>query len=141
LIAVAVVVLAIMLLDFLIVTDEELVAATMHQLAADLQRDDVHAVVAHISVNSPKLRDEARKQMARVEIDKATVKRNLRILVSKGPRGLVATAKFNGVLVLSDKLGMIEHQTVARFFVVYLRKEDGQWRISRYEDFDPIRRE
>jgi ketosteroid isomerase-like protein len=141
LIAVVLVVLAVVLLDFLIVTEDELVRATVHQLAADLQRNDVDAVVAHISDQSPELQQEARKRLAQVTIDRATVKRNLETVVSQGPVGWVATAKFNGVLVLSDQMGLVNRQTVARYFVIYLRKEDGRWRVSRYEDLDPIRRE
>ena len=140
LVAVFVVVTAIVLLDILIETDEELVSATLHQLAADLQRGDVDAVVASISIDSPDLQREALQRMAQAEVHKATVKPNLETIVSKSRNGLVAKASFNGVLVLSDKLGMIDRQTVPRYFVVHLRKEDDRWRISRYEDLDPIKR-
>ena len=141
LIVVAVVVLAIVFMDFLIVTDEELVATTLHELAADLQRNDVDAVVRHISINSPDLQHEAKVRLVQAEIHRATVKRNLKTIVSQSRDGLVAKASFNGVLVLSDKLGVLSEQSVPRYFVVYLRKEDGHWRISRYEDLDPIKRE
>jgi hypothetical protein len=140
LLAVPVIILLCLLVDYLIVTEPERVSATLRQLARDLEANDVDAVVQHISSSSSALRDEARTGMAQFVVHKAVVKRNLEVTVGRDRMSPVAEARFNGVAVLSDRAGMVTQRTVARFFVVNLRKEGGQWRVSRYEDHDPIRR-
>jgi hypothetical protein len=133
-------ILLILLADYLIVTEEELVGATLYRLARDLRANDAEAVVQHISPNSPGLREEARTRMGQVVVHKAVVKRNLEVTVSVARVPPVAEARFNGVIVLSDQTGMVTKRTLARFFIVNLRKEDGRWRIRHYEDLDPIKR-
>ena len=140
LMAVALIVLAIFAADWVIVTDEEQVAQTLHDLARAIAQNDPHAVVGLISVDSPELQREARLRMAQVVVQRATVKRNLEVQTGRARGGPVADARFNGVIVVTDKLGTVSNQTIARYFVVSLRKEEGRWRVSRYEDLDPIRR-
>lgn len=138
--AVLLLVVGAVLVDYLIVTEEELVADMLHNLATELEANDSAAVLQHISVNSSELRQQARRRLAQVVVHQAIVKRNLKVTVSTDRNPPVAVARFNAVFVLSDRQGMFSEQTVPRYLIVNLRKEDDQWRISRYEDLDPIKR-
>jgi hypothetical protein len=140
LLAVPVGILLVLLADYLIITDEELVTATLHRLARDLEANDAEAVLEHISAASPQLRAEAKTQLGRFVFHSAVVKRNLDVTVSSDRTPPVAEARFNGVADVSDRVGLVTKARVARYFIVNLRKEDGRWRISRYEDLDPMKR-
>ena len=115
LMAVALIVLGIFTIDWLIVTDAEQVARTLHDLARAIEQNDPEAVVGLISADSPELQREARLRMAQVVVQRATVKRNLEVQTGRARGGPVAEARFNGVIVLSDKSGMVTNQTIALF--------------------------
>lgn len=138
--AVIVVVLGFFLLDFLVVTEEERVETSLHELARAIEENNVAAVVQHIATGSTELRDEAAKRMDQFVVHSATVKRNLEVVVQPDEEPAVAEARFNGVLVLSDKTGMVSKRTFPRYFILRFQKEDGQWRVTGYEDLDPIKR-
>ena len=58
----------------------------------------------------------------------AVVKRNLEVDLHQTE----AEARFNGVIVASQRSGVVSNQPYPRFFVLKLRKEDGHWRVSQY---------
>lgn len=126
-----------LLVEQLVVTQAEEVAATLDRLAADLERNDPDAVVRHISEAAPGLRQEARSRLAQVRIDEAKIKHNLAVEVYARREPPRATASFNGVIVGGDHQGAVKHQRYARFFVLRFRRENGQWRVVDYEDHDP----
>lgn len=126
-----------LILERLVVTDVEQITAMLHELADDLARNDHPAILDHISVTAPELRQQAQKILQQVVIDSASIKRNLKVAVPPNRSTPVATASFNAVIVASDRHGVVTDQPYPRFFILDLRKENGRWRVTRYEHHDP----
>jgi flagellar motor component MotA len=138
--AVGVILAAVLLVERLVVTETEEVEAMLHALARALERNDEATVLPYISSDSTQLRSEAKQQLAHVIVHSASIKRNLKVTIGSDRGAPLAKAEFNAVAVISDKHGVVAKQTIARYFVVHLRKEEGSWRVVRYEDLDPIKR-
>jgi hypothetical protein len=126
-----------LLVERLVVTDVEQITAMLHGLSDDLSRNDHPAVLEHISVNSSELRRQAEQVLNQVEIESASIKRNLKVSVPPNRQSTVATASFNAVITASDRQSIVTDQPYPRFFILDLRKEDGRWRVTRYEHHDP----
>ena len=132
--------ISLLALEHSVTTEVEQVENTLHSLADDLVRGDVPSILSHLSQHSDQLRREAEQKLPRVQIHKATIKRNLEISVAEARNELVAEAKFNAVLVVSARSGAVTNQTYPRFFVLNLRKEAGNWKVTKYEQHDPFQR-
>lgn len=122
------------------ITPREAVKATLHVIARDLERNDVEAIVQHISAGKTELRDEARRRLGSIEIVEVKIKRNLKVDVTSA-RGMdVAETSFNAVIRLKDSRYadfLNEDRPNAMFFRVWFKLEDGRWRIRKYETDDP----
>lgn len=138
-IGIAILVAGLMVLEWSVVTDSEQVEQTLFGIAADLERNDVDAVVDRISARADRLRREVQSRIRTVHIRQVSIKSNLEIEVYPKRTPPLAEAKFNAVI--SGDLNNGDYQgSYPRYFVCKFRKEDGQWRLYAYEDFDPIRR-
>lgn len=128
-----------LVLERSVVTPREEVRATLHLIAEDLQRNDVDAVLEHISAGKPKLRMDARAKMALVEILDVDIKRNLRVLLVE-QRGMeIAEATFNATFRIRLKRGLSSDSArlYPQFLTVRFRREAAGWRIRAYELEDP----
>lgn len=121
-------------IERLVVTDREQVAATVKQIARDLTSNQPPQVIQHISQRAPELRQRAERLLPRAVIHEARVKRNLEIEVRPHRNPPLATARFNGLLVLSDKKGMVRNVRHPARFTVEFRKEGDVWRAYAYEE-------
>ena len=77
--------------------------------------------------------------MELIEVLDVKIKRNLTIDVVANRGTEVAEARFNVVARLRGRRGMMDERLYPRFVVVNFRKEDGQWRVRKYEASDPRR--
>ena len=135
----AVATLGLLALERMVVTPREEVKATLHVIAALLQQNDPARVVEYISEGRPRLREEARHKLGLVEILEVKIKRNLTVDVVC-QRGMeVAEARFNAVIRVRDRRGIIAERQVPQFFSVTFRREDGVWRVRSYKMDDPRR--
>jgi hypothetical protein len=125
------------LLERLVVTPNEEVAQTLHEIAADLQVNNIEGVVRHIASTSPELEQDARARLHGITLERVTIKRNLEIEVSSPGHPQSAHASFNCVVVGTDKAGFLGKRQGAFFFDVQLTKEQGGWRVASYEMKDP----
>jgi hypothetical protein len=130
--------LGLVVMERLVVTPREEVRATLFVVADMLERNDADGVLGYVSAGRPQLRDEARLRMSQVEILEVRIKRNLKITVA-AERGLeVAEARFNVVIRVRGRQGMLDSRPQPRFCVVNFRKEeDGRWRVRDYRLEDP----
>jgi hypothetical protein len=126
-----------LILERLVVTPAEQVAATLREIAAHIERNDVDAVVESISPGRPALRQEARRHMSLVRISDVTIKANLRVEVLGDRNPPLAEARFNAVIRGTDRAGQLGTQIYPRYFIVNFRQEDGRWRVRGYEMKDP----
>lgn len=138
----AVLTLGLFILERTTITPREAVKATLHIIANDLERNDVEAIVQHISKGRVKLQEEARDRLEQVEVVEVKIKNNLKVdVVSQ--RGMdIAEAKFNCVIRLKARKSRLqgfldEKRPIPQFFKVRFKQEDGAWRIRDYEMSDP----
>ncbi len=125
------------LVERLVVTPAEEVESALSDIAAELEANDIEAVVAHIASTAPELEKEARSRLRGVTVEEVKIKRNLRVVLSAGSDPNHATARFNVVIVGTDKAGALGRRQGAWFFIVAFRKEEGVWRVESYEQRDP----
>lgn len=123
-------------------TPREAVRATLHVIADDLERNDVEAVVAHVSSGRAELQEEARRRLDEIEVVDVDIKRNLKIDVLSAKGMDVAEATFNCVIRLKPKATryqdfLNDKRPIPRFLKVRFKLEDGDWRVRDYEMSDP----
>ena len=110
-----------------VVTTREEVGNMLNALAEDLESNDREAIVRHVATTSKELLDETEQLLRKIVVDRAVVKRNLEVEADQSR----AEARFNGVIVASHKSGAVRQQFYPRYFILKLRKEEGQWRGER----------
>lgn len=123
----AVAAIGLVLLERYVVTDREAVESTIHAAAKAVEDHDLPRVLSFISTTAPAIRSRARGQMARVRGLKVDVKDNLQVDVHRQTTPPIARATFN---VVVDGAG-VRYPT---FLEVWLRQENGLWRIYDYRD-------
>ncbi len=116
-----------------VVTPTEEVARTLQQIASELSVNNVDGVVSHLSRSAPELEQTARDRLRGVVLEKVKIKRNLDIDVMPDSNPTAASARFNCVVVGTDRGGVLGKRRGAFFFDVNLRKEHDQWRVASYE--------
>ena len=133
---------SLLVLERTTITPREAVKATLHVIANDLERNDVEAVVRHISKGRVELQEEARERLEQVEVVEVKIKKNLKVdVVSQ--RGMeIAEAKFNCTLRLKPRESRLQgfldqKRPIPQFFKVRFKQEDGSWRVRDYEMSDP----
>ena len=122
-----------------VVTPREEVRATLYVIADLIEENDANAVLQYISVGRSQLREQVRQNMERVEVLDVRIKRKVTIDVVTNRGTEVAEARFNVVARLRGRRGMMGERLYPCFVVVNFPKEDGQWRVRRYEADDPRR--
>ncbi len=127
--AVALLLIAGVAVERLVVTPEEAIRATLYDIAADLQRNDVDAVLAHISRRTPeKRRNDARTQIKPVKFEEVKVKGVTELKVTD-PTHASALVRVKAVGSLAGYPGT-EVRELALTFVL----EDGRWKVRDWED-------
>jgi hypothetical protein len=122
----------------LVVTDGERVLAALHQIAADVERNDLKAVLGHIHSRAKRILDEAESEFPRYRFKEVKITR-IREVIAKPkfvpPQVIV---QFSVVVTGSDAEGIIGEQPVPRYVEATFEKDDdGVWRVSHYEHFPP----
>ena len=137
-IAVLLLTVGLLALERATVTPREHVKATLHVIAGDLERNDVMAVVDHVSKDREELRREAERVLKLIEIEDVNIKKNLKVQLYE-ERGIqYAEARFNAVIRATVKRSEdYGTRPYPQFFVVRFRNEDGKWRVRDYERDDP----
>ena len=123
-----------------VTTPREKVRQTLHAIAADLEKNDQQAFFAHLSATEERLRAEAERLLALTSIHEVKIKRNLEIEIDDGWEPTRAVARFNVMIIASDRAGVMSHQRIPRRLEVTFRQEEGNWRIRSYKSENPISR-
>ena len=125
-----------LVLERLVITPKEQIEQTLRQIASDLESNQIPLIVRHISASASELRGEAGVALKRIEIHKVTVKSNLETEFTENAQR--AVARFNATVDASQRVGVIRNQHGVWYFVVHFNKEDGHWRVVRYQRHDPL---
>ncbi|HUG70333.1 MAG TPA: hypothetical protein VMM76_21470 [Pirellulaceae bacterium] len=118
-------------------SDRQQVKTTLHQIARDVERNDVDAVLAHLHPRMTAVRHRAATEMPSYKFDEVKIKQNLEIEVFPTESPPRAVSSFNVVVVASDRSGLINNRRVPRFVQVTFLKVGDHWRISDYSHEDP----
>ncbi len=133
---VALLLVAMLGLERLIVTPEEAIRAKLYELARQSQENDIEAIVANISRRAPDKQAEARAIFKRVTLEEVKVKQVADLTVADPPERASLRVR---VLVVGG-MGGIQHQRGVREFDVDLVLEDETWKVRGFEDLgDPLR--
>ncbi len=133
---VLVVVAGLMLLELMVQTDAEQVEATLREIAADVERNDLPAALAHFHSTAQSARLMASGEMPKYEFAEVKVK-SVEVMVDPDHQPPKAVAKFNVVVVGSDRDQLIGRRHVPRYCEVTFLKENGHWRVSDYLHREP----
>jgi hypothetical protein len=123
-------------LERMIVTPEEAVKATLYAVARDVQRNDIDAVVSHISRRAPDIQQLARTQLQPVTMEEVKVKRISQLVAQPTGRPPTASAVVQVLAVRGDRSGTFQHRRGVFEFRVDFVEEDGWWRIRHYEQIE-----
>lgn len=126
-----------LVVDYLWFTPAERVAARLQMLAQALEQGDIEAVMPYVASSADTLREELRSRLGSIDVESVSIKSNLRVVVGNGRPPRTAETRFNAVASVKDQHGSGGSFTIPRFMVVYFVFEDGQWRVLRYEMYDP----
>jgi hypothetical protein len=137
LVVAVVAVAAALVVERLVVTPREQVAATLRTIARRLEANDAAGVLELVSPQSEDLRREIQTRMRQLTVKQVSIKPNLKVTLGTQRPATSAEARFNAVATLEDPQQLGGTFTVPRFLVVRFRREDDGWRVRDYESFDP----
>ena len=121
-----------------VVTPYEEIEQTLQTIARDLETNDPPRVLAHLARSATTLRSQAESALRRVEIQRVAVKNNLQVDFQPADQPQRATARFNAVIVGSERRGGVTNQSAPWYFVVDFVREEGNWRITNYQRQSPL---
>ncbi len=122
----------------LVVTDREAVQRALLQMKVDAESNDADRLLAHVHSNAHEIRADIERYYGLYRVDRVFMSPRLKdIVVDTENDPPVATAEFN-VRVIGRIRGVEEQQQLAKFLIVTLYLEDGEWRVADYEVHDAI---
>lgn len=129
--------ISIVVIEQVIETDSERVTKNLLGISAALSRNDLESVLGFISDSSPQLKAEAKREMRVIEFESVTVFGLSEPEIDLSTDPPTAIIEFNG-RVSADATRSSFHAAgvgVARFKLYYEKTDDGDWKITRYEQF------
>jgi hypothetical protein len=141
--ACGVLIVAVLAAGHLIVTDREVVEATLREIAAAVERNDVKTVVGHIHSQRTDIAATAESELPRYDFEEVDIKSNLEIEVDSQGDPPTAVAKFNVVVRGKFRGGgdfseVYGDRGVPRYVIVKFQKEGDVWKVIDYEHRDPF---
>lgn len=129
--ALAVVLLAGIGVERMIVTDNERVEDCLDGIASALRANDVGRVVGYLAPAAASLKAEVENQLPQVRVLDAKI-RDLRISINDYANPPTARATFLGVIHVKDKRGQLPRENYLQRFTVDLQWDDGRWLVAGY---------
>jgi len=122
---------ALLALEWLIVTDKEKVEETLSGAARALEANDPQAVLSYIDPSSS-LRGQVSQEMSRVTITKASFNR-LDVKFNRHTSPPTAEADFMGYISAKDRRGELPYENFVDRFKVQLRLSKDRWLVTGYD--------
>jgi hypothetical protein len=139
LIAVVVAAVGLVLAEKWVVTYREQVDATLRQCAADVESNDLQAVLRHVHPQAEQIRLRVNSEFPKYHFREVRIARNLEITVNDQHDPPQALTRFNVAAVGSERGGLIANQRVLRYVEVTFQLDtDHEWRVIDYAHFDPL---
>ncbi|HEY2838833.1 MAG TPA: hypothetical protein VGJ26_06780 [Pirellulales bacterium] len=122
---------AILALEWAVVTDKEEVEYSLSGACHELEANNVPGVLSYIDPKSPAY-GRLKNELGRVRVSKASYNR-LDVEVDRSKNPIEAKANFMGYIQAKDTRGEIPFQTFAQHFTVTLRFEGNRWMLTDYK--------
>lgn len=127
--------LALFVLERLVVTDREAVRSKLHQMARDVEKNNLDLVLSHIhSQAPPSIASKVRSEFPRHTFRSVDIKPNVQIDVFPDRRPPRAEAKFlvelNGDFVNGQYPGQ---RVLLSVLIIFNQEDDGEWKLADYE--------
>ena len=128
------------ILERVVVTDREQVTATLHEIAAAFERNDIDAALQYTYSGAPEVRSQATGELGRYEFTAVDIKRNLEIEVFPKANPPRAVAEFNVTVQLTVRNTLYTNRRIPRWVqVIFYQEADGAWRVGGYQHDEPTR--
>ncbi|MEO8498924.1 MAG: hypothetical protein ABI614_28000 [Planctomycetota bacterium] len=118
-------------------SERQQVKTTLYQIARDVERNDVDALLAHLHPSMSEVRQRAAAEMPLYKFEAVKIKQNLEIELFPNESPPRAVTSFNIVVIASDRSGLINGRHVPRFVHVTFLKSGNDWLVSDYDHDDP----
>ena len=123
-------------LERAVITDREQVAATLHEIADLVERNEIDAALEYAHSSWPEVRSQATGELPPYVFREVSIRRNLKIEVFPEHIPPEATAEFNVLVVFGTRDHFVEETRALRFVkVTFLKEETGEWRVADYEHY------
>jgi hypothetical protein len=125
-----------LLLEYLVDTEPERIEATLHRIARDVERNDHEMIYSHVYSGAPETLAWAKQEFPRYRFERATIKRNLEIVLDMNANPPAAHASFNVRVDVTDvATGHLWYG--AAFVEVTMRKEGDRWTVEECSYDEP----
>ena len=121
-----------------VVTDSEQIKATLRQVAADVESNDIDRVIQHIHPYEEGVKALVRVTLPTVTFDEVRITKIHNVTVNAGFEPKQAIAEFN-VVVIGSRGRFPDKQRYPRFVTVTFIQHDERWLISHVTHEDAQR--
>lgn len=125
-----------LLLEYLVETEPEAIEATVRRIGRDVENNDRDVVYSYVYSGAPETLAEARAEFPRYKFERVSIKRNVESVLDTTADPLSAEVTFNVRVDLTEIASGMEYHP-AIFVRLTMRKERGQWKVSKYSWEDP----
>lgn len=116
--------------EWLVVTPREEIEASLEDLRAALEANDLPGVLAGLHPQAGALRQEAESRLPGMEVQEARVSG---LEVEFDPRDpSLAQARFFGRIHFRDPSGQVPYENMVRKFVLTFQQQNGRWLVTDY---------
>ena len=135
-IGVAALTAGLLLLERWVETDAEQVETTLRKIGKVVESNDLDAILSYVYSGAPDTLREAQAEFPKYRFSNVNIKRNLEVEVDNSAQPPKAFATFNvGVNITEVSSGV--PYVVRRYVEITMRKENGQWKVEKYEHHEP----
>jgi hypothetical protein len=131
--AVAVVTAALLLVEWLVVTDTERIETVLYRAAAALRDNDVDGVIECLAPEAASLRLSVAARLANLEVVEARITSRPNIRINRLTNPPAATGTFFGRVRVEGGFGGVAAGPFIGRITVELEKTDDQWAIAGYQ--------
>ena len=134
---VLVAIVAFLAIEWLVITEREEVANTLHAMADALEANDGPALLSHVDESNFEARGLIAQALSHFEFSGAEV-RDLSVRINRLTAPTTATADFIGRVQVGDRQTHVHQGLGVRRFVMQFVRRDDAWRMTSYEESNPI---
>jgi hypothetical protein len=130
-----------LVVEKLVVTDNEAIRATLQEIARDVRTNNHQALLAHIDASAPELKQKAKSELPNYKFADCRITRVNLVDVDASSEPRSAIAEFNVVATGTFRYEGTElTDTIPRWIKLqFVKDKDGRWRVIHYEHDDPQR--